>query len=71
MRIKYGDNETEFSLNRNSDGLLITPMVWAEQITLSEEASLLVLCNEEIDESDYIREMTEYEREFHRLNTSL
>ena len=41
-------------------GLLIPPMIWAEQIYAGPDTVLVVLCDAEYDENDYISEYQEF-----------
>ena len=41
-------------------GLLIPPMVWADQIYSGSNTVLVVLCDAEYDENDYIRNYQEF-----------
>lgn len=54
-----GKNKKKFLLNSPIKGLLIPPGIWAEQLYCEQETTLLVVCDDVYDESDYIRS---YER---------
>ena len=55
-----GDRSQDFRLNSPTVGLLVPPMVWASEFFASDTSSLLVLCDQEYEESDYIREWDGY-----------
>lgn len=54
-----GSETVEMILNCG-DALHIPPGLWAEQVYQSEGASLLVLCDQLYDESDYLRDHDEF-----------
>ena len=60
VAVNDGDISVEHRLGNSTLGLLIPPMVWTTQFFTSDHSSLLVLCDQEYDESDYIREWDEY-----------
>lgn len=45
-----------YSLRQFNEGLLIPPGIWASQRYIKEGSVLMVLCDHEYDESDYIRD---------------
>ncbi len=47
-------------LSSPTAGLYVPPMVWASEFFATDGAALLVLCDKEYDESDYIRDWEEY-----------
>ena len=49
-----------FILDSNSDGILISNGIWAEQKYLKDNSSLIVFCNETYEEEDYIRDYDEF-----------
>jgi dTDP-4-dehydrorhamnose 3,5-epimerase-like enzyme len=51
-----GDETVEFLLNKPSMGLLIPPGIWSEQLYLTENTVLTVLCDRVYEAEDYIRE---------------
>jgi len=59
--VERGDETNSIVLTRLSSGLLLPPMTWATQNYLTDDAMLLVLCDQLFDESDYIRDRKEYE----------
>jgi UDP-2-acetamido-3-amino-2,3-dideoxy-glucuronate N-acetyltransferase len=55
-----GTNRFETVLDRPSLGLLVSAMTWCVQYKFTMDAMLLVFASEHYDESDYIREYSEY-----------
>ena len=55
-----GENESEFVLNSPSQGLLIPPGIWSEQIYESENSILMVTCDRVYETEDYIRDYNDY-----------
>ncbi len=51
---------TKHLLNSMANGLLIPPGVWATQEYLSDDAVLMVLCDREYEQEDYIRDYSEF-----------
>lgn len=54
-----GTNKETFYLDSPSRGLLIPPMIWAEQL-YNKESVLMVLSDTYFDEADYIRDYSYY-----------
>lgn len=50
----------KFCLNRPDQGLVIPPLVWTAQSKFSRHARLLVLCDQNYKESDYITDYQEF-----------
>ena len=55
-----GKGKEEVTLDRPNQGLLIQSMVWREMFDFSEGCVLMVLASELFDESDYIRDYSEF-----------
>lgn len=55
-----GVNKEIVKLNSPSKGLLINPMQWHEMHDFSPDCVLLVLASDIYDESDYIRDYSEF-----------
>ena len=55
-----GDKKESFLLDKPSVGLIIYPMVWAEQYYLKNNTILTVICDQKFDENDYIRNYQKY-----------
>lgn len=55
-----GNVKRTFTLNRPYQGLLIVPGIWRELDDFSSGSVCLVLASTEYDESDYIRDYSEY-----------
>ena len=51
-----GSISKSFIISKASDGLLIPPGIWAHQKYLSKGSILIVICDREYLESDYIRD---------------
>ena len=49
-----------FILNSMSEGLHIPPLTWATQEYLASDSILMVLCDEEFSEPEYIRSYSEF-----------
>lgn len=47
-------------LNNASQALLLPPGIWAEQKYIGKDTVLIVACDAEYDESDYIRDYADY-----------
>ncbi|MGY0393088.1 sugar 3,4-ketoisomerase [Bizionia sp. KMM 8389] len=60
VHLKDGDNEIKITLNKPNKGLLIVPGIWREIGNFSSGSVCLVLASEVYDESDYIRDYTEF-----------
>ena len=50
----------EFTLDRQSVGLLLPPLTWASQISLVDGCVLMVICDLDYDEGDYVRDLDEF-----------
>jgi hypothetical protein len=55
-----GNTKRQVMLNRPYIGLYIPPRIWASEINFSSGAICLVLASHPYDESDYIRDYSEY-----------
>jgi dTDP-4-dehydrorhamnose 3,5-epimerase-like enzyme len=55
-----GDARREVLLDRPELALQIPPGIWAEQRYIDPESVLMVLCDLPFDESDYIRDYSEF-----------
>lgn len=64
IRVKTPFEEEIVELNDPGKGLYIGPYIWREMFDFDEKATLLVLASHEYDESDYIRNYEEYEKEY-------
>lgn len=62
LKVPYAQ-ERVVLLNSPSVGLYIGPMVWREMFDFSADAVLLVLASEHYDETDYIRNFSDYQQE--------
>ncbi|WP_147678944.1 sugar 3,4-ketoisomerase [Algibacter pacificus] len=58
--LKDGENQTKFTLNKPNKGLLIVPGIWRELENFSSGSVCLVLASDVFDESDYIRDFTDF-----------
>lgn len=59
--VKTPYEEKIITLNDQTDGLYIGPMIWREMYDFSEHAVLLVLASKHYDVKDYIRDYEKYE----------
>ena len=51
---------SKHSLRKNCEAIVINPLTWGTQRYLTDDTRLLVLCSEEFDESEYIRDYKEF-----------
>lgn len=56
-----GFNTVKYTLNQPDQGLLIVPGIWRNLDNFSGGGICLVLASHEYDESDYIRELVDYQ----------
>lgn len=64
-----GKVKRTFTLNRPYQGLIVVPGIWRELDDFSSGSVCLVLASTQYDESDYIRDYSEY-RKFKENDTS-
>lgn len=57
-----GSNQLQIHLNRPYQGLHIPPMIWASEINFSSGSICLVLASHSYQESDYIRDFSEFQK---------
>lgn len=55
-----GFDKANYTLNQPDQGLLIVPGIWRDLNNFSGGGICLVLASHQYDESDYIRDLTEY-----------
>lgn len=55
-----GNIESFYTLRADGNGILLAPGLWREIKNFSENAVLLVICDQPYTEGDYIREFDEY-----------
>ncbi|WP_435137742.1 sugar 3,4-ketoisomerase [Formosa sp. A9] len=60
VRVKDAVSERLITLNKPDKGLLIVPGIWREIENFSSGSVCLVLASEEFDESDYIRDYSDF-----------
>ena len=60
MHLKDGEKDIKITLNKPDKGLLIVPGIWREIGNFSSGSVCLVLASDEYDESDYIRDYTDF-----------
>ena len=64
IKVKDGEgNEAIYCLNRPHTGVYLPTMVWKDMYDFSEDSVLLVLASEHYDDSEYIREYTDFVKE--------
>ena len=57
-----GNNRQEFTLGSPDVGIYLPPMIWGIQYKYSPDAVLLVFASHYYDNSDYIRNYTEFRK---------
>lgn len=57
---KDGDKEVIFNLNKPNKGIMIPNDIWSKQKYLIKDTVLMVLCDLDYDENDYIRDYPEF-----------
>lgn len=60
LRVDDGENREEFCLNRPTFGVLVPPMVWAQEHLHSADSVLMVLASRPYEAEDYIRDYREF-----------
>ncbi len=60
-----GYNKEYFSLNSPDKGLLIEGLLWREMYDFSVDCVLMVIASDYYNESDYIRDYTQFLKEVH------
>jgi len=60
LRVDDGENCEEFCLNRPTFGVLVPPMIWAQEHLHSKDSVLLVLASHPYEPEDYIRDYSEF-----------
>lgn len=55
-----GNQSKEFILDKSSQGILIPPMIWAEQVYLEDNSNIMVICDRPYEEDDYIKEYQKF-----------
>lgn len=58
--VKNGDSEEIITLNKPNYGLLIEKEIWRELENFSSGSVCLVLASDEFDETDYIRDYSDF-----------
>ena len=54
------DSVIEHVLKPDGNGLVIPPGIWAEQVYNEDNSVLLVFCDKNFDENDYIRDFDQF-----------
>lgn len=62
MILDDGQQRSEVLLNSPNKGLVIGDLVWREMHDFSKDCVLLVLASEHYDESDYIRDYSDFQK---------
>jgi hypothetical protein len=60
LDVYAGESVTSYELNSNSSAVQLRPGLWRVLRNFSPDANVLVLCDRRFEESDYIRDFTEY-----------
>jgi dTDP-4-dehydrorhamnose 3,5-epimerase-like enzyme len=55
-----GHESAQYVLDDMDSGLLIPPQVWASQQYLEDDSVLMVLCDRDYEEEDYIRDYRDF-----------
>lgn len=61
LKLDDGFNKETYILNSTNEGVLINNLVWREMHDFSDNCVILVLASEHYDESDYIRQRSDFE----------
>lgn len=64
-----GKTKTTYSLDKPNIGLLQKPLVWGTMHGFSDDCVLLVLSDTYYDESDYIRNYSEFKKHIDRIDS--
>lgn len=67
IKVKTFSKEEIIELKEPSEGLYIGPMIWREMFDFSKEAVLVVLASDYYNESDYIRDYSDYVTQAQKL----
>jgi hypothetical protein len=60
VEISEGNEKTVFHLDQQSNSLKLKPGLWRVLRNFSDDACVLVICDQPYDESDYIRNYNDY-----------
>lgn len=60
IEVSAGNDKIVFHLGQGSNALKLKPGLWRVLKNFSEDACVLVICDQPYDESDYIRNFSEY-----------
>lgn len=60
LEMSDAEEKQEFLLTPNGQGMLVSPGIWVTQQYQENESVLLVLCDREYEENDYIRDHDEF-----------
>ncbi len=60
VMVDDGKNREEFCLNRPTFGILVPPMVWAQEHQHSQDSVLMVLASRPYEAEDYIRDYQQF-----------
>lgn len=63
VRVDNGKEQTIIELNRPGMGLYLPPMLWKDMYDFSPDSILLVMASRHYDESEYIRDYSQYQEE--------
>ena len=68
VRVDNGHESAIIELNKPRMGLYIPAMLWKDMYDFSPDSTLLVLCSEHYDGSEYIRDYDAYIREIREVH---
>ena len=68
VKVDNGFETQVISLDKPRMGLFLDTMVWKDMYDFSPDSTLLVLCSEHYDDSEYIRDYDAYIREIREVH---
>ena len=68
IKLKGYNSEEVYTLDNPEKGLIIGPMVWNEMFDYTEDCILLVLCSDNYNELEYIRDYSVFIKESNEAN---
>ena len=57
-----GSSQRDIELGGPEHALLVPPSIWGEQVFLTRDSVLIVLCDRKFEDQDYIRDRAEFDR---------
>ena len=62
IKLDDGKSQTVIRMDNPATGVYVGPMVWREMFNFSKDCVFLVLASQPYDESDYIRDYSEFKK---------